>query len=195
MTLTGLLSMLNADREGIMPELLFHRLTILLATLLPIAVGGCNGVGTNDGPNFTTEVATETLHAGAVNVDQIDRGQYGDIVEGTQTVLRDEETYASFWERLHADRDSVPDRPNVDFEEKIVVAIVLGKRSTGGYGVEIDEVLASDGGGQVQVQFTETVPGNNCSVTQVLTSPYVLATVKAQGEDFTFDGAEETRSC
>ena len=89
----------------------------------------------------------------------------------------------------------MPDRPNVDFEEKIVVAIVLGKRSTGGYGVEIDEVLASDGSGQVQVQFTETVPGNSCSVTQVLTSPYVLATVKAQGEDFTFDGAEETRSC
>ncbi|PSQ88355.1 MAG: hypothetical protein BRD43_04645 [Bacteroidetes bacterium QS_4_64_154] len=109
--------------------------------------------------------------------------------------LRDEETYASFWERLHADRNSVPDRPEVDFEEKVVVAIVLGRRSTGGYGVEIDEVLASDGGGRIQVQFAETVPGNDCVVTQALTSPYVLATVEAQDEDLTFEGAEETRSC
>ena len=190
-----LLSMLNvgSQRDG---QWSFARPSfVLLAVLLPMVVGGCNGIDTNGGPSFTTEVATETLNAGIVNVDQIDRGQYGDIVEGTQTVLRDEETYASFWERLHADRNSVPDRPEVDFEEKVVVAIVVGRRSTGGYGVEIDEVLASDGGGRIQVQFAETVPGNNCVVTQALTSPYVLATVEAQDEDFTFEGAEETRSC
>lgn len=190
-----LFSMLNVGSQRDGRWSLARRPFILLATLLPIVVGGCNGIGTNGGASFTTEVATEPLNAGVVNVDQIDRGQYGDIVEGTQTVLRDEETYASFWERLHADRGSVPDRPNVDFEEEIVVAIVLGQRSTGGYGVEIGEVLASDGGGQIQVQFTETMPGNNCVVTQALTSPYVLATVEAQDENFKFDGSEETRSC
>lgn len=174
-----------------------QRFPILLATLLLIVVGGCNGGvnGTDDGPNFTTEVATETLNTGAVNVDQIEKGQYSDLVEGTQAVLRDEEAYAAFWERLHADRDSVPERPGVDFDEEVVVAIVLGQRSTGGYSVEIDEVLTSAAGGTIQVRFTEAVPGEDCFVTQALTSPYVLVTVKAQDEDFTFEGAEETRSC
>jgi hypothetical protein len=45
------------------------------------------------------------------------------------------------------------------------------------------------------VTFTETVPGDGCIVTQALTSPYVLATVEAQGGDFTFERSEETRSC
>ena len=116
-------------------------------------------------------------------------------MEGTRTVLRTEEVYASFWERLHADRSSVPERPPVDFDEEVVVAIVLGQRPSGGYSVAIDEVLANDAGGRIQVQFTETVPGDGCLVTAALTSPYVLATVEAQEEDFTFGGAEETRSC
>ena len=170
--------------------------TILLTTLLLIVVGGCSGIGndTGDGP-FTTEIATQTLNTGAVNVDQIDQGQYGDIVEGTQTALRTEEAYASFWERLHADRSSVPERPRVDFDEEVVVAVVLGQRSSGGYSVAIDEALANDAGSQILVRFTETVPGDECGVTQALTSPYVLATVEAQDESFTFEGAEETRSC
>jgi len=171
--------------------------TILLTTLLLFVVGGCNGIvnGTDGETGFTTDVATETLNTGAVNVDQIDQGQYGDIVEGTQTVLRDEEVYASFWKRLHADRRSVPERPRVDFDEEVVVAVVLGQRSSGGYSVAIDEALANDAGSQILVRFTETVPGDECGVTQALTSPYVLATVEAQEEDFTFDGSEETRSC
>jgi len=169
----------------------------LLTILLLTVVGGCNGIvdGTDDRARFATEVATETLNAGAVNVDQIDQGQYGDIVEGTQTVLRTEEAYASFWERLHADRSSVPERPSVDFGEEEVVAIVLGQRPSGGYSVAIDEVLANDAGSQILVRFTEAVPGDECGVTLALTSPYVLATVEAQQEDFTFEGAEETRSC
>jgi hypothetical protein len=188
--------MLNTRFQRNGPRIFVWRPPVLLTVLL-LVIGGCNGVanGTDGGPNFTTEVATETLSTGAVNVDQIDQGQYGDIVEGTQTVLRDEEAYASFWKRLHADRGSVPDRPDVDFGEKVVVAIVLGQRPTSGYSVEVDAVLASADGGAMQVTFTETVPGDGCIVTQALTSPYVLATVEAQGGDFTFEGSEETRSC
>jgi len=186
----------DTDRPENMPWLRPRHLPILLATLLLIVVGGCSGTvnGTDDGANFT-EVATETLSTGAVNVDQIDQGRYGDIVEGTQTVLRDEDAYASFWKRLHADQSSVPDRPEVDFEDTVVVAIVLGQRPTGGHSVEIDEVRATDDGGEMRVTFTETVPGDGCLVTQALTSPYVLATVEAQDEEFTFESSTKTHSC
>ncbi|PSQ82850.1 MAG: hypothetical protein BRD30_13575 [Bacteroidetes bacterium QH_2_63_10] len=105
------------------------------------------------------------------------------------------DAYASFWKRLHADQSSVPDRPEVDFEDTVVVAIVLGQRPTGGHSVEIDEVRATDDGGEMRVTFTETVPGDGCLVTQALTSPYVLATVEAQDEEFTFESSTKTRSC
>lgn len=168
---------------------------IFVAFFLSGMVGGCDEVGGQGKDRFSTRIATQTLTTGAVNVDQIDRGQYGQIVEGTQRVLRDEEAFASFWERLHAGRDPVPDRPEVDFETRIVVAIVQGQRPTGGYRVEIDEVWASEDERQIQVQFTETVPGEGCAVTQALTSPYVLVAVETKSEEVTFSGSEETRSC
>jgi len=166
------------------------------ALLLLVATGGCNSLGLQaHETQFSDPVTFNTIRGGSVNVGQIDKGQYGSIVEGTQRVLRDEEAYASFWEKLHADRSSTPERPEVDFGNRVVIAVVMGKRSTGGYSVGVDEVLRSEDDNQIQVQFTEKVPGEGCPVTQVLTSPYVLATVAAQDEEVTFDGAEETRPC
>lgn len=173
-----------------------HPLAFLIPVLL-LVVGGCDGLGSdaNDEPNFTTEVSTETLKSGAVNVDQIEKGQYGDIMEGTQTVLRNSDEFNAFWTKVHADQESVPNHPNVDFENEVVVAIVLGGRPTGGYDVGIDQVMASEDGEEMRVEYAETVPGDDCPVTQAQTSPYVLATVEAQDESFTFERTEETRSC
>ncbi|MFB6278360.1 MAG: protease complex subunit PrcB family protein [Salinibacter sp.] len=189
--------MLHLGSQDRRRTLFAHGPVLLAAFGLALVLGGCDGMpGTTDGtPNFSVELATETLNTGAVTVEEIGQGQYGDIVEGTQEVLRDKDAYASFWRQLHADQSSVPDRPAVDFDTQIVVAVVLGQRPTGGYGVEIDEVLATESGGQIQVRFTESVPGDECGTFQVLTSPYVLATVKTQGGDVTFSGSEETRPC
>lgn len=175
-----------------------ERLSVAFTALsLLVVAGGCDGImgAADDGPDFSVEMTTETLDTGTVNVGALGGGQYGDIVEGTQEVLRDEEAYASFWERLHTDRTPVPDRPEVDFESKIVVAVVLGQRPTGGYSVGIDEVLTTESGGQIQVRVTETVPGDGCGVTQALTSPYVFVAIEAQNEKVEFSGSKETRSC
>lgn len=183
------------------------RWTLLRAPLVFVGVllllGGCDSVSTtpDDGGNFDTEVETQTMKADAVNLDQIDRGQYGNIVDGTQAVLRNEGDFASFWADLHADRSTTPDVPSVDFEQQIVVAIVLGERSTGGYSVGIDQVMADEEQGEMRVEFTETVPGDTCAVTQALTSPYVVATVDLQGEpvdpddEVAFARSEQTDSC
>jgi hypothetical protein len=169
---------------------------VFTALSLLVVVGGCDGIiGATDGESdFSIEVVNQTLDTGAVNVDEIDGGQYGDIVEGTQEVLRDEDAYASFWNQLHTSRTPVPDRPEVDFENAVVVAVVLGQRPTGGYGVGIDEVLTTESGGQIQVRFTEVVPGDEGGTIQVLTSPYVLAAIEAQDEEVQFSGSKETRS-
>lgn len=184
-----------------------RRWTLLRAPLVFVGVllllGGCDSVSTtpDDGGNFDTEVETQTIKADAVNIEQIERGQYGNIVDGTQVVLRSEGDFASFWADLHADRITTPDVPSVDFEQQIVVAIVLGERSTGGYSVDIDQVMADEEQGEMRVEFTETVPGNTCAVTQALTSPYVVATVDLQGEpvdsgdEVAFARSEQASSC
>jgi hypothetical protein len=169
---------------------------VAVALLMLLGLAGCEtlGVGDADGPSFTAPVTYSTLESGDVDTEPLDDGAYGDIKEGTRTVLRSEGAYADFWARLHANRSSVPERPEVDFDEQVVVAVVLGERRSGGYTVEIDDVSGTSGGDRLQVSYTETVPGDNCVVTLALTSPWVLAAVEADG-DFSFAKDTETETC
>jgi hypothetical protein len=81
------------------------------------------------------------------------------------------------------------------------VGVVLGERSTGGYSVDIDRVMANEDQGTMRVEYTRIKPGDACVVTQALTSPYVLATVDLQdepvesGDEVMFARSEQTRSC
>lgn len=173
-------------------------LSLLGVLVALLAMGGCDGIfsfGAQDDLDYSVEVPFENLGNGAVQVENIDQGQYGDIVEGTQSVFRDEEAYASFWKRLHADRTPIPTRPEVDFESKVVVALVLGQRPSGGYSARVDDALASENGQKIQVKYTEQAPGDGCAVTGALTSPYALVAVEAEMEEFSFSKSKETRSC
>ena len=176
--------------------------------LVLFLIGGCDGVGTDPAGDtgFDTELETERLAKSSVTTDEIDSGQYGNIVEGTREVLRSDDELTSFWADLHADQTDagngeIPDPPQVDFETQVVVAVVLGERPNGGYDVGIDRVMFDDEEGEMQVEYTETEPGDGCAVSSVLTSPYVLVAVDTQGEpadpndEVTFASSEETRSC
>jgi len=176
--------------------------------MLFLLMGGCNSVGTDptDEAGFNTNVETQTIATGAVDTEELDKGTYGNIIEGTQVVLRSEDELAAFWADLHGGatstgEDTSPDPPQVDFETQVVVGIVLGERSTGGYSVDIDRVMANGDEGTMRVEFTEAVPGDACAVTQAFTSPYVLATVNVQDEpvgsddEVVFARSEQTRSC
>jgi hypothetical protein len=161
-----------------------------------LGLAGCDTLGADDAddPSFTAPVTYSTIGSGGVQTEPLADGAYADIKEGTRTVLRSEEAYADFWARLHANRSSVPEPPTVDFDEQVVVAVVLGERRSGGYTVEIDDVSGTSSGDRLQVSYTETVPGENCVVTLALTSPWVLATVDADG-DFSFTKDTETETC
>jgi len=154
-----------------------------------LLMGGCNSMGSDptDETGFNTKVETQTVATGAVDTEEIDTGTYGKIVEGTEVVLRSEDELAAFWAELHggstsAGGDTSPDPPQIDFETQVVVGVVLGERSSGGYSVDVDQVVANGSEGTMRVEVTETVPGDACAVTQALTSPYVLATVDLQDE-------------
>ncbi len=64
--------------------------------------------------------------------------------------------------------------PAIDFAKEGVLAIFMGQRTTGGYGLALHDpaVTIADGVGTVVVRFEEPAPG--MMVTQVLTSPCLL---------------------
>jgi hypothetical protein len=49
--------------------------------------------------------------------------------------IRDQDVYTAFFE------GSQPDRPDVNWEEEMVLAVSLGERRSGGYSVEITKII------------------------------------------------------
>jgi hypothetical protein len=87
-------------------------------------------------------------------------------------VIRDQATWQSFYaENVEG---LSPSAPPVDFPQEMVVAIVMNA-PTGGYGVTIDSVTATQS--QVTVSYTEFQPDPDSLVFEELTQPYVFVAV------------------
>ncbi|MBB4635287.1 protease complex subunit PrcB family protein [Longimicrobium terrae] len=60
-------------------------------------------------------------------------------------------------------------RPAIDFSREIVLFAAMGTRSSGGFRIEIERAVRTDGA--VVAEVVETSPGGNCISTQALTRP------------------------
>ena len=111
------------------------------------------------------------------------------IGESRRLVIRDANTWAQFWSEL-----GVGDRPSVDFNRDVVVAVAAGQRPTGGYEIAIDRVTQSDG--QLTVEVVERTPGPNCMTTASLTQPVdVVVLPAADAKSLSFLERKEIRGC
>jgi len=155
---------------------------IFLIAGLIVMAGACRGTD------------AEQDASGEVEAQPVHNGQFTPL-EKTQVVLRSQEDFEHFWEQLHASTSPPPERPHVNFAAQAVVAIVLGERNTGGYDVAVKEVTRSDDGTRVNVHVRETKPGDDCMVSAVLTSPYVLVAIENPGDEVTVSQSVTTRSC
>lgn len=107
-------------------------------------------------------------------------GPMSGISDEVFDVLRDEAAWRAFWS-THAPAAAVP---AVDFASEMVAAIVL-QRNTGGYAVRIDGARVT--AGQLTISYTETRPGPDDVVIQVLTQPWALAALPARQETVGFE--------
>jgi hypothetical protein len=173
---------------------------VALLALLPLAAG-CSVFSAEEesGGNAPLgPLSHESLSQSTVSPGTIDQGAYGgDLLKGVRRVIRDDETFATFWTSLHG--ESGPTRPDVDFSEQMVLAVVLGERPTGGYQAEIANVTRNTNPTLIRAFVTEIVPGNDCTVTQAITVPYHIVKMDAvdvDADQIVFpDNGTQTRSC
>jgi len=111
----------------------------------------------------------------------VSKGAFSGIEARREVVVRSAADWTALWKE-HAAREPSP--PPVDFSSEIVVGIFLGRRNTGGYGVDI--VRTAGGGGATVVEYVETTPSPDAITSQVLTAPYHLAAIPKQDGDVSF---------
>jgi hypothetical protein len=100
--------------------------------------------------------------------------------------ITNHDAMADVWGALFANRVPVPPVPGVDFASETVIVLVLGERRTGGYAVHISEIIEYDRMVEVRVHVERPAPDD--MVIQVLTAPYMVATIPIVGKDVVFTG-------
>ena len=89
-------------------------------------------------------------------------------------VIRDQGTWATFWQRMHSSVTPQPAVPTVDFASRMVVAAAMGTRNSGGYSIVVASMST---GADATANVVSTSPGTNCVVTGALTQPLDAAVV------------------
>ena len=102
-------------------------------------------------------------------VDESPSGSY-DFEESEEFVFNDAEEFSAFWSDIYASRTPTPEQPEINFDEKTVVAVVMGVQNTGGYSIEVQNVGVKES--VTGIRILETEPGSGCMTTGALTMPF-----------------------
>lgn len=131
---------------------------IAFAVALPL-LGACQTT-----PDATT--APRSLLPADAAPDTYWQGDRSQAFERAYVVARNPQEWTDLWARVGDPAPvALPD-------DRMAVAVFLGPRDTGGYGVAIDTVQqAADG---IVVGYHERVPGPAQAVAQMQTSPYAV---------------------
>lgn len=96
------------------------------------------------------------------------KGGFSEIAEQKNIVISDQSEWGSMRLKVGIERSSP--LPEVDFGKEMLVAAFSGEKPTGGYDIEIQRIVENKNNINVFVQ--ESMPGNNCILTEALTRPY-----------------------
>jgi protease stability complex PrcB-like protein len=110
----------------------------------------------------------------------VGKGVISGIEARREAVVRSPAEWTALW-KDHGSREPMP---AIDLSREMVVGVFLGRRNTGGYGVEI--VRAATSGGVTVVEYVETAPSPDAITSQVLTAPFHLVAVPKQDGEVSF---------
>lgn len=120
----------------------------------------------------------QTLQSVALNMQSLAKGAFSAIQERQRKVITDEAEWKDWWTKHRANRVSPPqsqDRPEINFQNRIVLVATMGRKTTGGYSIEIKEVRPTDG--TLQAYVAETSPPEGAMTIMALTAPFHVVSI------------------
>lgn len=100
----------------------------------------------------------------------IEKGTYSGIIEPSYVAVKGEDEWNKLWARHVSNIIPKPDAPKIDFPREMVIGVFTGQKESGGYTVEIVNVLKEEG--VIKVLYKERVPLPEEVVSAVFTQPY-----------------------
>lgn len=112
-------------------------------------------------------------------------------VERTLTrVIVNEADFQTYWAHAMGERPHLAPR-GIDWVKEQLIAIHIGQRSSGGYGVRVQSIKREQSSNLV-IEYVETTPAKGSMNTQAITSPWVLIRMDRVAGIPVFRGRVET---
>lgn len=147
----------------------------LIPAVLSICLAACSA-GTPAGTTDSMEITTPRPAAFRI----VESGEYGTAANASPgssgsgpliEIARDAATYQALRQKHVGSGPS----PSVDFSRETVVFLVLGVKSSGGYGISPSAVTIESGTATVESGIR--APGSGSMVTTVMTAPFAVIAV------------------
>jgi hypothetical protein len=123
----------------------------------------------------------------------VDQGDLSGLSDEAYFVVENENEWENIWEK-HAIL-GVPPKPcpEIAFSEEVVICALMGRRSTAGYRISIERVWGNEEG--IHVRVVKHEPPDDMIVAQILTYPFVFASIERTDRPIIFhikeDGSDE----
>lgn len=104
------------------------------------------------------------------------KGNYSGYTKPARLLIYTQDQWKEVWEKINSLRLPKPELPNIDFKKKMVIAVFMGGQQSGGYDIEIVDILKEEK--EIVVVVEETKPLPDSLRTMALTSPYHVIIVE-----------------
>lgn len=130
---------------------------------------------------YSVPVAYEVIADGAVSP----------VAEAKNFVIVSAEEWRDLWLYVHGDQ--VAPLPAIDFSRYVVLALFQGEKPSGGYSLHVSK--ARSVGGSLIVSVDDISPGQGCSVTESVTTPFTFVVTQKFTGSFATEVARKVIDC
>lgn len=100
-------------------------------------------------------------------------------------VIQSQGKFKELWDSVYKNSLPAPSVPEVDFEKCTIIAVFMGQKPTGGYGINITKIEEYEK--SIVVTIKETTPEEGSMLFQVLTSPMHIVKIAKTNKDIVFN--------
>jgi hypothetical protein len=124
-----------------------------------------------------------------VEFEVVDWGDQSGYNEETYLVVKTEAEWAKVWAKHTAPHMPTTPYPEINFSKDMVICAFMGKRPTTGYSISVRRIWAEEE--RIHVEIAKSDPPENLMVSEIITCPYVFASLERTDLELIFTITEE----
>ena len=147
---------------------------IIISTLVPVVIVVAIVLNI-DGPCALSK--EKEVVKKAIEVEKEWKGYHCGYTKAARLIVKTEDRWKEVWGKVHRLRLPQQELPKIDFQKEMVIAVFMGERKSGGYEIEIREIIKTEK--EIVVEVEEKEPSPESFQSMAITQPYHIVVVKS----------------